>query len=163
MRPDVLKQIEQAHMNDRAGASVTRCGLQVSSERTQSHERVLELLSHGAGWLTVPSDVIAVADGYKGTERVLAGEVATDDNTSVAVAWDGEAWCFTTLRQQPGDDHIAFDVAHLSAPARKDAVGSTGGRLRYRVYWRRQLEQELAIWRPFAARWLGFEPTESNR
>ena len=154
------------------------CGLEFSARELTSANEVLECLTKGgAGWLQTTSAVwIRTTAGApwkrvsgKGADDVrncmpLDGELVLGDRSSAALRHLGSTWQWVELHEKPGDSHRQVEV-QLVANRHPTQLGLQGGSaalaaLTYSNYWTRQLEQDdspIAVWRPCASLFLGFD------
>lgn len=113
----------------------------------------------GEGWVCCTAEVRPWAGGDLPEGVPLSAEIAARGRpTCWSLRRDGTGWTVWETTESDGTEHRAFDVVWVST--------EKGKRLRYRQYWRRAKEgpplggtEPIMVWRPFAARFVGWEIT----
>ena len=107
----------------------------------------------GLGWICF-TDRVETWRGGKLTGLPLSAEVVLPSGTeSLHLRAVGASWELRTLREHTeGDDGR---VTHSYVANEHPAVGAD--RLRYHVWWRGFDKDGIRVWRPFAARFTGFD------
>lgn len=134
------------------GRVPSRCGLVVTAEDplTDAAAALQRFtLQPGTGWLASTGGVSRWTGGdIASAGTPLHGEVALGDR-SLLLRYANGVWRFWMLHEVPSGNDLRFDESYLS----------TEGKLRmaYRVYWRTTEVDGIAVYRPFAARFVGWE------
>ena len=110
----------------------------------------------GKGWVCL-TDRVLVYDGGPIEGIPLCAELSIGERESATLRQDGQGWLWTRLVERDGDDHRWFEERYASTvpgdEQRRHHV--------YRVYWRKNSEGNgdgaLDVWRPYAARFCGWQ------
>lgn len=106
----------------------------------------------GAGWLCTTSQVLRLPAADLGNAIPLSAEVVLSNGRSLHLRPYGGGWRAWFMSDRLGTGpHLAFDEAFVST--------ERAGRLCYRTWWRLESvgTTECSVWRPFAARFTGWE------
>ena len=105
----------------------------------------------GDGWLCTTDRAVRWPASQRPGGSPLAAELALKDGRSLHLRQHGAIWRAWLLSDRLGDGpHLAVDEAFLST--------ERPARLTYRSWWRLEPgDDEVEVWRPFAARLLGWE------
>lgn len=140
----------------------------VESRELTKPAEVREALSatEGVGWICFTDRVERIENATEIGDGVpLNAEIHRSDGTSLHVRQSASGWSLYDLAEhaEPASDSVevrAFDHAFVADRSRG------GGRLRYRVYWRRTesgTAAEVRVWEPWFAAFRGWEDEEDGR
>ncbi|HHO54731.1 MAG TPA: hypothetical protein ENK18_28635 [Deltaproteobacteria bacterium] len=110
-------------------------------------------LQGSKGWLCRPEQV-SEWPGGEPSGPLLSAELVDSDGTTLHVRRVGRTWRGWRYRELPSGDLLRFRQTLLGT------VPDSDQRLAYAIYWRLELGlDELCVYRPFTARFTGWEET----
>lgn len=137
--------------------------------------RALLAERRGPGWVCTTDQVVRVSGDEGDISGIpLSAEIELGERQSLHLRQRRQGWTAWLLEDEKGDGtQLSFDQTFLSTGPSSGA-GGVGGieqpvraadrpRLRYRTYFRKEPVQtqddatRIAVWRPFAFRFLGWE------
>ncbi len=144
----------------RALEGARRCRVEIESEQIGDEDALRERLAAlcvEPGWMCTTDAVTAWTGGMPERFLPLSAEWVEDEHTSGQLRRFDRGWLLTRVREcalegdasaQSAPD-LAFDERY-----RSNAPGREAHAMVYRVYYR---QDEDGVYRPFVARWLGWE------
>lgn len=103
------------------------------------------------GWICRPHELVEWP-GSQASGPIVSAELARDDGKSLHIRQSEKGWTAWHLSEGLGESCMAFRQSYVGT-----LDGQPNRRLAYVVYWKLHEESEIEVYRPFAARFAGWE------
>jgi len=145
---DSLRQIESFKQGD---LDLGQSSLKVEAlGQTDSPQQAWNWLPAKGEGVVVLADRIVRYSAGKSSPLLLEAEVVEGD-TTVVIRSSGGGWAGWSWTESPGQSHRYVDYRFLSSESEKSKDCH-----RYRQYWTQVLDEDVPVWRPVGARFVGF-------